>query len=131
MRALGLKEYCYNRLLDFFHSQGLNRDILTSLWARIVLNLHPEILQLNGRILLVADGIKVAKSGRKMPGVKLLHQQSASNTKPEFMMGHSCQALAVLAGTLQSVFAIPLISRIQEGLVFSNRSSNSGNVQNV
>jgi hypothetical protein len=125
VRALGLQEYCYDRLLDFFHSQGLKLDLLTSLWARVVLNFHPEILKLNGRVLLVADGLKVAKSGRKMPGVKRLHQQSDSNTKPEFIMGHSCQALAILAGTLHSVFAIPLISRIQEGLVFSNRSSDS------
>jgi len=27
-----------------------------------------------GRAVLLGDGIKVAKSGRKMPAVKLLHQ---------------------------------------------------------
>ncbi len=64
---------------------------------------------------------KVAKSGRKMPAVKKLHQQSESNTKPEYIFGHSCQAVAVLAQALSSVLAIPLAGRIHEGVVFSNR----------
>ena len=75
---------------------------------------------MNGRSVLVGDGIKVAKSGRKMPGVKKLHQQSESNTKPEYIFGHSCQAIAVLTQALSSVFAIPLACRIHEGVVFSN-----------
>jgi len=56
-----------------------------------------------------------------MPGVKKLHQQSESNTKPAYIFGHSCQAVAVLAQALSSVFAVPLVCRIHEGLVFSNR----------
>jgi hypothetical protein len=56
-----------------------------------------------------------------MPAVKKLHQQSESNTKPEFIMGHSCQAVAVLVHGLRSVAALPLAARISQGLVFSNR----------
>jgi hypothetical protein len=56
-----------------------------------------------------------------MPAVKKLHQQSESSTKPEFIFGHSCQALAVLTQALASVFALPLACRIHEGTVFSNR----------
>lgn len=35
-----------------------------------------------------------------MPAVKKLHQESDGNTKPEYIFGHSCQAvtLAVKAG---------------------------------
>ena len=121
IRVLGLKEICYDRILDFFHSTGLNLDKLTQAWVALVQKIHPSILQSNGRILLVGDGLKIPKSGRKMPAVKLLHQQSESNTKPEYIMGHSCQAVAILAGALKSVFAIPLTSRIHEGVVFSNR----------
>jgi len=57
----------------------------------------------NGRPALIGDGIKVAKAGRKMPGVKKLHQQSESNTKPEYIFGHSCQAVAVLTQALGTV----------------------------
>jgi hypothetical protein len=86
-----------------------------------VVNVFSGVLKINGRLLIVGDGIKVPKSGKKMPGVKLLHQESESNTKPQYIMGHSCQAVAILAGALQSVFAVPLASRIHEGVVFSNR----------
>jgi len=75
----------------------------------------------NGRILLLADGIKVAKSGRKMPAVKKLHQESQNNSKPEYIFGHSCQAAALVVAAASSYFALPLCCRIHEGTVFSNR----------
>jgi len=121
VRALGLVPACYDRLLDFFHSPALDLAKLTCAWRTLVFRAHPGILRINGRPVLVGDGIKVAKSGRKMPGVKKLHQQSESNTKPEYIFGHSCQAVAVLAQALSSVLAIPLACRIHEGVVFSNR----------
>jgi hypothetical protein len=121
VRALGLVPACYDRLLDFFHSSALNLGKLTRLWCDLVFRVHPGILRVNGRPVLVGDGIKVAKAGRKMPAVKKLHQPSDSNTKPEYIFGHSCQAIAVLAQALSSVFAIPLACRIHEGVVFSNR----------
>jgi hypothetical protein len=121
VRALGLKESSYDRILDFFHSKALDLPRLTRTWVALLLKIHPAILRVNGRLLLVGDGIKAAKSGRKMPAVKLLHQESESNTKPTYIMGHSLQAVAILAGTLESVFAVPLTSRIHEGVVFSNR----------
>jgi len=121
VRALGLEPACYDRLLDFFHSPALDLNKLTLAWCALVFRIHPGILRINGMPVLVADGIKVAKTGRKMPGVKKLHQQSESNTKPEFIFGHSCQAVAVLTQALSSVFALPLACRIHEGTVFSNR----------
>jgi len=121
VRALGLAPACYDRLLDFFHSPALDLNKLTRAWGGLVFRAHPGILRVNGRPVLVGDGIKVAKAGRKMPGVKKLHQQSESNTKPEYIFGHSCQAIAVLTQALASVFALPLACRIHEGTVFSNR----------
>ena len=121
VRALGLHPACYDRLLDFFHSRALELEKLTLAWVALVWRAHPCILRVNSRPVLVGDGIKVAKTGRKMPGVKKLHQQSESNTKPEFIFGHSCQAVAVLTQALSSIFALPLACRIHEGTVFSNR----------
>lgn len=121
VRGLGLKAACYDRLLDFFHSPALDVDKLTRSWADLVIRLHPGLLRCNGRLVLVGDGLKVGKAGKKMPGVKRLHQQSESNTKPEYILGHSCQAVAVLVSCLSSVVALPLAARIHEGVVFSNR----------
>jgi hypothetical protein len=121
MRGLGLAEVCYDRVLDFFHSKGIKPDRLAKVWTVVVLRYFSSVMKFNGRLVLVGDGIKVAKAGRKMPGVKLLHQESDNNTKPEFIMGHSCQAVALVVGAEHSAFAVPLATRIHEGTVFSNR----------
>ena len=121
VRALGLEPACYDRLLDFFHSPALDLDKLTHAWCTLLFRLDPGILRVNGRPVLVGDGIKVAKAGHKMPGVKKLHQESESNNKAEYIFGHSCQAVAVLTQALFSVFALPFACRIHEGTVFSNR----------
>jgi hypothetical protein len=127
IRALGLKEVFYDRLLDFFHSKAVLVDLLAALWSHLILTVLPASLvpKVNDRPVLIGDGIKLAKTGRKMPAVKKLHQQSTNNTKPEFIYGHSCQAIALLVGSAQSFFALPLTCRIHEGLVFSNRQTKS------
>jgi len=121
VRALRLHARFYDKLLDHFHSSAVKLDKISALWAQAVLRLFAHPLRLNGRLVLVGDGIKVAKCGKKMPAVKLLHQQSDSNTKPEYIMGHSLQAVSLLARAADSVFAVPLAARIHEGLVWSNR----------
>lgn len=121
VRALGLREEYYKRLLAFFHSTAINTDKLAMTWTRLVLKFFPEVSKINGRIILLGDGIKVAKAGKKMPGVKCLHQESDNNTKPEYIMGHSCQAISLVVGAGESSFAVPLSARIHEGVVFSNR----------
>ncbi len=103
--------------MDSFHSSAIKLDAMTRLWAQVVLRYFPGTLRVGGRLVLVGDGIKIPKRGRKMPAVKLLHQESDSNTKPDFIMGHSFQAVAVLVGAAKSVFAVPLASRIHEGIV--------------
>ncbi|MDZ7752672.1 MAG: transposase [Gammaproteobacteria bacterium] len=121
VRALALKPRFYDNLLDSFHSRAIKLERLAALWTQAVLRLFPAPLLVNGRRVMVGDGIKVPKRGKKMPAVKLLHQQSDANTKPEYIMGHSLQAVSLLVEADQSVFAVPLAVRIHEGLVFSNR----------
>jgi len=123
VRVLSLREEAYYRLLHLFHSKALDIDVLTSCWARLCLVLFRPF-QVGQRLVCIADGIKAPKEGKCMPAVKLLHQESQNNTKPEFIMGHSFQALSVLVHSAGGqVAAVPLTSRIHEGLVFSNRDS--------
>ena len=126
VRAVGLREDCDDRLLDFFHSRALDLESLTRHWVKLVLTvLRPFLHTVGGRLLLVADGIKAAKTGRKMPAVKKLHQESDNNTKPEFIFGHSCQVVGVIARAAKGFLAIPLAGRIHEGVVFTNRDHRS------
>jgi len=122
VRSLGLQQSFYDRLLDFFHSPAVDLTRLTALWTVLVLRvLTPFLFTVNGRIVLLADGIKAPKAGRKMPAVKKLHQESQNNSKPEYIFGHSCQAIAVVIRAAESFFALPLACRIHEGVIFSNR----------
>src|SRR6202051_4124981 len=121
VRALNLRPNLYNLLLDHLHSSGIKLNRLSALWVQAVLRLFPSPMYVNGRLVLVGDGIKIPKRGKKMPGVKLLHQQSESNTKPDYIMGHSLQAVSMLVHAANSVLAVPLAVRIHEGLVWSNR----------
>ena len=121
VRALGLDGKYYDNLLDSFHSAGVKLDALSATWAKVVLSVFPGLVRVNGRLVLVGDGIKVGKQGRKMPAVKLLHQESESNTKAEYIMGHSFQAVSLLVQAAQSILAVPLAARIHEGVVETNR----------
>ena len=121
VRALKLDARCYSKLIKNMHSSAVRLDELNALWTRVVLKLFPSPIRVNGRRVLVGDGIKAPKRGKKMPGVKLLHQQSESNNKSEYIMGHSIQAVSVLIKAANSVLAVPLAMRIHEGLIWSNR----------
>jgi hypothetical protein len=120
IRGLGLEKIYYDRMLDFFHSKAINANSLARTWLGLLLEsgLGHKI---NGRLLILGDGIKAPKEGRKMPAVKSLHQESESNSKPEYIMGHSFQALSLLTTSLGYFFATPLIAQIHEGVVVSNR----------
>lgn len=91
------------------------------LWTQFVVQRFPGVLRVNGRLVLVGDGIKAPKQGKKMPGVKKLHQGSGNANKPTYFMGHSFQALTLLVQAAERVLAVPLIMRLQEGVIYSNR----------
>ena len=55
IRALGLKGFYYDRILDFFHSPALNLDKLTRIWKSLIMECSSLLLRVNGRILLVGD----------------------------------------------------------------------------
>ncbi len=123
VRALKLRGDVYRRLLHTLHNPGICVDKLTELWIRLVLKIFQPITH-EGRLVCVADGIKVPKEGRKMPAVKKLHQESGNNSKSPFIMGHSFQALSLLVSAPDGlVAAVPLASRIHEGVVWSNRDA--------
>jgi hypothetical protein len=121
VRAVSLEAKCYRRLLRVFHNPGLSLDKLTDTWIGLALRLFTPH-RVGNRLVLIGDGLKVAKEGKKMPAVKKLHQSSENNSKPAYIFGHSFQALGLLArGPAGHLCCVPLTSRIHEGLVFSNR----------
>lgn len=122
VRALSLKPAFYKALLRLFRCPGLDPGRLTDLWTRLVFKIFDKAcVRVGDRVIILADGLKVPKEGRRMPGVKSLHQESSNNSKPEWIMGHMFQSVAVLVEGIGRLFAVPLSSRIHEGLKASNR----------
>ena len=121
VRACFLEDAKYRRLLHFFHSPALHLEKLTALWVQFAFRWFSPVT-FAGYALLIADGLKVPKEGKKMPAVKSLHQESENNSKAAFIMGHSLQAIGLLVhGSVGQFFCVPLASQIHEGLVWSNR----------
>jgi hypothetical protein len=122
VRSLGLSDASYYCLLHFFHSSALDIDCLARLWRQSLERLFRRCLvRINGRPVVLVDGLKRPKEGRKMPGVKSLHQESRCNAKASFIMGHSLQAVALLVQVAGVCLAVPVTARIHEGLVWSAR----------
>jgi hypothetical protein len=122
VRALGLSDASYYCLLHFFHSPALNLELLTRLWQQTLQRLfRRRLVRVKGRAVVLVDGLKRPEEGKRMPGVKSLHQESRCNAKAAFIMGHSLQAVAVLVQAADVYLAVPLAARIHEGVVWSNR----------
>jgi hypothetical protein len=122
-RGVGLLPGYYTSLLHFFNSTAVNLETLQSLWIKLVFNHFSGLVKINGRYLIAGDGIKTGKEGKKMPGVKWLHQESESNSKAEYIMGHSIQAISILARGLNTHFSIPLVGMIHEGIRFTYKDN--------
>jgi hypothetical protein len=115
LNALGLSEGYYHQALHWFGSSAFSVNALCQHW-REWLSLHPQVERLQEHRLYVGDGIKVAKEGRKMPGVKGLHQESSDVRKPEWIRGHDFSALGVLMGAGTALFAVPIVFKLHDGI---------------
>jgi len=115
LNALGLSEGYYHQALHWFDSSAFRVDTLCHEWGKWLSD-HPQVERLQGQRLYVGDGIKVGKEGRKMPGVKGLHQESANVGKAEWIRGHYFSALGVLMGKGAALFAVPIVFKLQDGI---------------
>ena len=84
LNGLGLAESSYGRALHWFRSQAFKMDEVSQRWSQWLLE-HPQVKTLKGQRVYAGDGIKVCKEGRRMPGVKGLHQESEDVSKPEWI----------------------------------------------
>jgi hypothetical protein len=115
IRYFGLASSEYYNLLHFFHSSAFEVQGLCVRWAQLLLSKAPWV-HLEGQPVYVVDGLVAGKAGKKMPGVKMLHQASENNNKPEFVMGHFWGAVSMLAQVGRRLFAVPVRFSIQDGL---------------
>ncbi len=115
LNALGLGEGYYHQALHWFHSRAFSVDGLCSAWGEW-LKKNVACHRLKGQRVYVGDGIKVGKEGRKMPGVKGLHQESEDVSKPEWIRGHYFSALGLLLSAEKALFATLIVLKVHDGI---------------
>jgi hypothetical protein len=115
IRSLSLHPRHYESMIHFFRSDAWSLDSLRLAWFKVVRRMAP-LLYVRGRVVLVGDGMKQAKEGRYMPGVKKLHQESENSSKGEYIFGHLFGAIGILAGTPLKWFCLPLFMNLQDGV---------------
>ena len=114
VRSIGLDPRYYTRMVAFFHSDAVDLGKLRREWVATVLEKFKRfIITINGRPLLILDGIGIPKEGRRMSGVQCLHQSSQSNSKAEYIMGHFFQFVGILVGLPGKIpFCVLLLGKI-------------------
>jgi hypothetical protein len=114
IRALGLKPK-YEVLDRYFRSNAWNLTEHERKWWGVVADNAP-LLKNDGACVLVGDGIKISKEGRRMPGVKRLHQESENSAKAANITGQMYGCVGVLAETDNKTFCLPLACEMQDGV---------------
>ncbi len=101
IRDLALSPGCYDSMIHFFRASSWSLDSIRSCWFSVVRQYAP--LYKEGNLyILVGDGVKQSKEGRRIPGVKKLFQESENSAKPEYIHRHMFGGLGILAGNVRS-----------------------------
>jgi hypothetical protein len=104
----------YLALLHFFRSSAWSLTGLLSCWWAFVWS-QQQTVMVEGQAVLIGDHTLVAKDGRRMPGVVTLHQESETQSKPNYFRGHFWGAIGLLIGTVAQPFCLPLSLRLHQG----------------
>ncbi|NBH20501.1 transposase, partial [Clostridiaceae bacterium] len=115
IRDLALSPDCYLSMIHFFRASSWSLDTLRNRWFSTVKDSFPLYKEGDFHIL-VGDGVKQSKEGRRMPGVKKLFQESENSAKPEYIHGHMFGGLGILAGNAGNWACVPLNIRLHDGL---------------
>ena len=115
IRDLALSPDCCLSMIHFFRASSWSLDTIRRRWFCAVNDCFPLYKEGNFHIL-VGDGVKQSKEGRRMPGVKKLFQESGNSAKPDHIHGHMFGGLGILAGNPGNWACIPLSIRLHDGL---------------
>lgn len=102
-------------MIHFFYSKAWCLAGVRKKWIQLVKKYAP-LITVDGRYILLADGVKQPKEARRMPGVKKLHQESGNSSKSEYIHGHMFGSIGILVGNTIKKFCIRLHTILQEGV---------------
>lgn len=120
IRDLALQPQSYLPMLHFFRASSWSLDVIRKRWFKTV-NESVPLYREQDFFVLVGDGVKQSKEGRRIPGVKKLFQESENSAKPAYIHGHMFGGLGILAGNDHTRACIPLSIRLHDGLAAARK----------
>jgi len=116
VRWLGLDAAVYDSLIHFFsQSQAWSLNGVMSHWLNWCSKAFPMV-EVQDRIVLLGDNIKISKEAVRQPGIVKMSQQSSNSGKPERVWGHNFGSVALLVGSEEKFFAVPCLTATHEGV---------------
>jgi hypothetical protein len=115
VRNLNINYRLYETMLNFFRSKSWKLEMLINKWISILVDNAP-IIKEGEYALLIGDGVKQSKEGKRMPGVKKIHQESENSKKAEYMFGHMFGAIGVLIGNETKKYCTPISMKVHDGV---------------
>ena len=115
VRWLHLPASTYPLLLNFLHASSWSLGELMMNWMTLCQDKFP-LVSLNGRLLVVGDGIKVAKESQCQPGLKFLTSPSQNQSKPQKFIGHHFGCIAFVAEHCGKYRGILQAAQLHEGV---------------
>ena len=111
--ALRINPKLYHTALHFYRSEGYDVSELYSKWIQITTK-ESNLAVIGGRILILADHIKISKEGRRMPDIQIHHQESQNSGKREYIEGHiyGNVSAVITAGTTSR--SLPLLTQLHK-----------------
>jgi hypothetical protein len=107
----------YHRVDKFFRSSSYDLDTLRDLWSSFLAIQCKDAVEIDGRRVIIGDGVKQGKSGRYMSGVKRYAQSSESMAKASMIWGHLFGAIGLLTGDIsEKMFCTPINADIEDGV---------------
>lgn len=115
IRDLSINPAMYTTFLHFFRADSWCYETIRAKWMQVV-STSACLFKIDRRTALIGDGVLQHKEGKKIPGVKKLHQESEDSSKAKYIYGHFYGVLGVLTGTAEKLFCTPISATIQNGV---------------
>ena len=113
-RNLVMSQRGYWGLTRFFGSTAIHLTDLQQAWLTLVIRrLFANPIRVAGRMLVVVDATKVAKRGKRMPGV-IGMKDTVNDT---WMRGHYFEQLCVVVRSASHLFPVPVAITMLSGLL--------------
>ena len=103
----------YHALLGLFRSKAWTPAGVMKLWRARQTQLSHQ-LRIGGRTVIVGDQTHAIKEGCRMAGVRNLHQNSETSSKPDIARGQTwnCLALVKQEEQTKTIFATPVMMEL-------------------